>query len=81
MTVRDSERICRCHVCVPGNNLAEGRQVIVDHVGAYGWHVAGLLADAVVPGWAYSIGLWHSFGVPELCMFGLCFGCRTKSIQ
>jgi hypothetical protein len=28
-------------------------------------------ADAVVPGWAYSIGLWHSFGVPEVCVFGV----------
>ncbi|GAA2587379.1 DUF4262 domain-containing protein [Actinomadura fulvescens] len=40
------------------------------HVSQYGWSVVLVPGDAEGPGWAYTIGLWHSFRSPELAMFG-----------
>ncbi|GAB3280094.1 hypothetical protein GCM10027589_06960 [Actinocorallia lasiicapitis] len=34
----------------------------------HGWSVVGVREE---PAWAFTVGLWHSFGVPELAMFGL----------
>jgi len=31
----------------------------------------GIHADKQTPGWAYSIGLWHSLSSPEVAIFGL----------
>lgn len=36
-----------------------------------GFTVAAILADSTECDWAYSIGLHHSFGVPELLVVGL----------
>ena len=40
-----------------------------------GWHVTGVFAskDEEGPEWAFSIGLFHSFGHPEVVVFGLPF--------
>jgi hypothetical protein len=38
---------------------------------ACGWTVTAIPADDEVPGWAYTVGLWHSFRRAELAMFGL----------
>jgi hypothetical protein len=44
---------------------------VVDDVRQYGWHVIGIAEDEEGPAFAYSIGLTHSFGHPEVIMFGL----------
>nr|WP_221375163.1 DUF4262 domain-containing protein [Actinoplanes polyasparticus] len=36
----------------------------------YGWGVTGVLGTTM-PDWAYSIGLWHSYGSVEVCLLGL----------
>lgn len=37
----------------------------------YGWQVMMIGADEHGPGWTFTIGLWHTHGLPELAMFGL----------
>lgn len=37
-------------------------------IDAFGWHVVSVTGS---PQWAYTIGLLHSFGLPELIIFGL----------
>jgi Domain of unknown function (DUF4262) len=44
---------------------------IGENISRFGWHVAIVQEDEVGPGFAYTIGLAHSFGAPELAMFGL----------
>jgi hypothetical protein len=39
-------------------------------VRTYGWSVTGVLGDTM-PDWAYSIGLWHSYGSVEVCLLGI----------
>lgn len=36
----------------------------------YGWGVTGVLGTTM-PDWAYSIGLWHSYGSVEVCLLGI----------
>jgi hypothetical protein len=43
----------------------------VAQVREYGWQVMMIPADDNGPGWAFTIGLWHTHGLPELAMFGL----------
>jgi len=37
----------------------------------HGWHVLKVLEDDAGPGFAYTVGLRHSFGHPELIVVGL----------
>lgn len=36
----------------------------------YGWGVTGV-RGTTMPDWAYSIGLWHSYGSVEVCLLGV----------
>ncbi|WP_078906906.1 DUF4262 domain-containing protein [Streptomyces sp. NRRL S-378] len=36
----------------------------------YGWHVVGVGGEDI-PDWAFTVGLWHSYRIPEVAMFGL----------
>ncbi|MCW3463036.1 DUF4262 domain-containing protein [Chitinophaga nivalis] len=47
------------------------KQIILDDVAQYGCHLALLPADNYLPAFAYSIGLYKTFGHPELICFGL----------
>ncbi|MGK5554201.1 DUF4262 domain-containing protein [Actinomadura kijaniata] len=40
------------------------------HITQYGWSVVLVQPEDDRPGWAYTIGLWHSLRAPELAMFG-----------
>ncbi|CDP89915.1 MULTISPECIES: DUF4262 domain-containing protein [Mycolicibacterium] len=45
---------------------------IAADVTEYGWHVVGVGGNDETPAdWAYSIGLGHTLGSPEICLFGL----------
>ena len=46
-------------------------RIITSHIDRIGWAVQGVPGDEQWPSWAYSIGLWHTFRVPELALFGL----------
>ena len=41
------------------------------HVRLHGWSVLMIPDDHRGPGWAYTVGLWHTHRMPELAMFGL----------
>ncbi|MFF2078145.1 DUF4262 domain-containing protein [Kitasatospora sp. NPDC058162] len=40
------------------------------HVRDHGWHVVGV-GGGEIPDWAFTVGLWHSYRIPEVAMFGL----------
>jgi hypothetical protein len=44
---------------------------LVADVRAHGWHVMKVLPGDNNPGWAHSIGLYHTFDQPEIIVFGL----------
>ena len=46
-------------------------RIITGHIDRIGWAVQGVPGDEQWPSWAYSIGLWHTFRVPELAIFCL----------
>lgn len=46
------------------------RQVI-DDIAQYGWHVIQVAEDDEGPGFAFTIGLYRSFGHPEVIITGL----------
>jgi len=46
-------------------------QQVLDDVAEHGWHVMNVLELPEAPGWAYSIGLYQTFGHPEVVVFGL----------
>ncbi|OAI48434.1 hypothetical protein AYO44_06885 [Planctomycetaceae bacterium SCGC AG-212-F19] len=46
------------------------RKLLAD-VQRHGWHVLGVESDDEGPGFAYSIGLFHTFRHPEIIVFGL----------
>ena len=45
-------------------------QWILSQVSANGWAVPGVLGSTAALPWAYSIGLWATFGHPDLAAFG-----------
>jgi hypothetical protein len=47
---------------------------ILSQVSSAGWAIPGVLGDGLTPSWAYSIGLWASFGHPDVAAFGLPLG-------
>ncbi|MCX5173543.1 DUF4262 domain-containing protein [Streptomyces antibioticus] len=44
---------------------------IIENVQRRGWHVVMVPEDEIGPGFAYTIGLAHTYGAPDLAMFGL----------
>jgi uncharacterized protein DUF4262 len=46
------------------------RRLLAD-VRKYGWHTVGVLGDDEGPGYLFTVGLFHTFQHPELCIFGL----------
>lgn len=46
-------------------------QRVIDDVRQFGWHIIGIEADEEGPGFAYSIGMFHTLGHPEILIFGL----------
>ncbi|MFL6117676.1 MAG: DUF4262 domain-containing protein [Catenulispora sp.] len=41
------------------------------HVRRTGWTSIGIMPGTRTPGWAFSVGLWHSYRTPEVSLFGL----------
>ncbi|MDT0393012.1 DUF4262 domain-containing protein [Streptomyces dubilierae] len=65
---------CRCVLCHDYGDRAEADRMdltIVENVQRHGWHVVMVPEDELGPGFAYTIGLSHSHGAPELAVFGL----------
>lgn len=51
--------------------LTDGDKKLLADIDEVGWHVVGVLTDDEGPGFAYSIGLFKSFGHPEIVIIGL----------
>jgi Domain of unknown function (DUF4262) len=70
----DDHFVCRCVLCHDCDDRGEADRVdlrICEDIGQHGWHVIMVPEDDLGPGFAYTIGLAHSYGAPELAMFGL----------
>ena len=65
-----TDQTCRCHLCEPGAGLFDHTPAVADHVRELGWHTQGVLGEGEILGWAYSIGLWHSYRSPEVAILG-----------
>ncbi|MDO7883859.1 DUF4262 domain-containing protein [Hymenobacter cheonanensis] len=50
---------------------AAAEQKIISDVKQYGFHVAHIKGDGYSPGFSYTIGLFKTYGYPELICFGL----------
>lgn len=46
-------------------------QQTIAQIQEHGWQVMMIPGDDDGPGWAFTIGLWHTHGISELAMFGL----------
>ncbi len=65
---------CHCVIHEPPEDRGawdDGDRKLVADVERHGWAVIGIAADDRLPGWAFTAGLWHTFGSPEVAMFGL----------
>lgn len=64
---------CRCIICHDYGDrtrLDNTSLRTIVHVKEYGWSVVLVQPSGQRPGWAFTIGLWHSHKSPELAMFG-----------
>src|SRR5215469_10425691 len=66
----------RPHDCPDCDRDADGSDPdymhwILGQVSSTGWAIPGVPGDGLTPPWAYSIGLWATFGHPDLAAFGL----------
>lgn len=74
MSVDDSRRECHCVIHEPPADRTgwdDGDRRLLANVEGHGWGVFGIGAEDGLPGWAFTAGLWHTFGSPEVAMFGL----------
>jgi hypothetical protein len=55
---------------LPTPEDARDRKLLAD-IARVGWAVLGIPADDEGPGYAFSIGLYHTFAHPEVILFGL----------
>jgi len=64
---------CDCLLCrePPDGRWHPRNARIANNVLDHGWHVQGVRADSQTPGWAYSIGMWHTLRSPDLAVFGI----------
>jgi hypothetical protein len=53
------------------DGLEPAARKLLDDVAEYGVHIVHVPRDDGRPGYSFSVGLWHSFGQPEVVVFGL----------
>ncbi len=64
---------CHCVLHEPPASLADWSAAdhrMVGDIAASGWQVLRTDDATAGPGWAFTVGLWHSYGLPELTMSG-----------
>src|SRR5262245_6980667 len=44
---------------------------LLGDIARVGWHIVGIEADDEGPGYAFSVGLYHTYSHPEIIIFGL----------
>ena len=65
---------CTCILCHDYGDADQRDRTDLETIATvrkHGWSVMMIPADAEGPGWAHTVGLWHTHRVPELAMFGL----------
>jgi len=51
--------------------LDESEREVLSHVERHGWNVTNIREQDGAPGWAFTIGLFETFGHPEIAVFGM----------
>lgn len=51
--------------------MDKGDKKLLDDIDEFGWHVLKVLEDDNGPGFCYSVGLFKTFGHPEIIIVGL----------
>lgn len=46
-------------------------QKVIDDIATHGWHCVHISGDEEGPGYSFTIGVFHSFGLPEFLIMGL----------
>ncbi|MEV6374772.1 DUF4262 domain-containing protein [Micromonospora musae] len=75
--MNQAESPCRCILCHDYDDSADLHPMeltTIGHIQQHGWTVKMIPEDDEGPGWAYTVGLWHTLRLPELAMFGLDVG-------
>jgi hypothetical protein len=49
----------------------DGDRTLLADVENHGWHVVNVAQDDATPGWCFTVGLQHTYGHPEVVIFGL----------
>lgn len=49
----------------------EKEQRVINDISEFGWHCVNILADSEGPEYAFTVGAYHTFGIPELVIFGI----------
>lgn len=63
---------CHCVICTePDGPTGDWFGEASAHVRNTGWTSIGIMPGKRTPGWAFSVGLWHSYRAPEVSIFGL----------
>ncbi|WP_326645324.1 DUF4262 domain-containing protein [Streptosporangium sp. NBC_01755] len=64
--------VCHCLLCVEQEvELDEADLAMLRSVRNRGWAVVMIPEDEDGPGWAFTVGLWHTLRSPEVVMLGL----------
>jgi hypothetical protein len=75
VTWYDPDRECHCRFDepVPGqeSTFDDGDRTVMAHIAEFGWHIVLIPDEPRTSGWAFSVGMWHTLGSPELAVFGL----------
>lgn len=70
-----TERECHCRIHEPTESsdaeLDDGDRKLLADVRDYGWHLVLIPDNEVTRGWVFSVGMWHTLGVPEVSLFGM----------
>jgi hypothetical protein len=45
-------------------------KIVLSNIQEFGWHAVNVIEDNDHPPWTYTIGLYESYGFPELIIFG-----------
>jgi Domain of unknown function (DUF4262) len=73
--VGNDEHECHCVLHEPPNDITtwtDGDRRLVEEVRTIGWSLVKVVEPTDGwPWWVFTVGLWHSFGTPELVMGGL----------
>jgi hypothetical protein len=54
-----------------GRKLDPRERQVLGHIERVGWNVTDIADEEGVPGWAFTIGLFESYGHPEVAIFGM----------